>query len=526
MADRVKVAIVDQNSGKKYHVQLPVNVKTKQVLPALVKQLKLPTEGVGGDALQYDLTLETEDGKTRLAEDDVLAQVGVVDGVTIRITPQPKAGSENGLVKPDPEQAVVPVQELHPARYFTLQLNSPDGMPIFRTDFQVEQFEILTKELAGVLAQRGIFGLQESIEARIIPHADQAPHYDRPEIIRSARTREDGQGSLDIFFDGVPAPVEKVTYLTIQLRSTEKNDIYRFDWKLDSVLGGLLTEVVQFLLDSGKLSNGSHFTYVLSAQEGGIPNLHPVVQKRKKIITSQSEKQKVSPPEPPVSLDQVSVLATEAIPPAEPDDLEIVVDSVEELIKPEPKSMKTYPNLELVGQIGEGQIPIFVRRGARDRSLKAASVSAGTEEEVGGFLIGRVYRDPETGQLFVEVAEVVEADQARGTYLSVDFDYNAWRQVLDRIDRDFPGQFLVGWYHTHLVSQAVVVPVDQPDKEREYIAIYSPFFSHLDLFLHRHFFPDPWHVALLLDLRCNAQVFFAWQSGQIKPTQGYYLYGE
>jgi hypothetical protein len=90
--DRAKVAIIDQNSGKSFHVQLPVNVKTKQVLPALIRQLKLPTEGVGGEALQYVLALETKDGNVLLAEDDILSEAGVVDGVVMTITPVMPAG--------------------------------------------------------------------------------------------------------------------------------------------------------------------------------------------------------------------------------------------------------------------------------------------------------------------------------------------------------------------------------------------------------------------------------------------------
>jgi hypothetical protein len=185
--------------------------------------------------------------------------------------------------------------------------------------------------------------------------------------------------------------------------------------------------------------------------------------------------------------------------------------------------MAAYADVEIQGQVSEKCLPIFVRRGAMEQARKAAHVGAKAEEEVGGFLLGNVWRDPDTQRLFVDITEVVEADQARGTYVSIHFDYNAWRQVLDRIDRDFPDKFLLGWYHTHLISQAVVLPTGKT--ENEYIAEYVPFFSAPDLFIQRNFFPDPWHVALLMDLRCKRDVFFAWQDGDIQAATGYYLYG-
>ena len=523
-----KVAIIDQNSGKKYHVQLPVNIKTAQVLPTLLKALKLPTEGAGGERMQYDMTLETGDGgKVRLEEDAILAEAGVVDGAVIRITPHMTAGAQELPLIPIPSLPAEPLPEPKPVRHFKLHLTNPDGSPLFETDFLVDHFETLITQLAALLVQRNLLRAGEQYDARIIPRTDDHPNFTKPEIIRGDHVQDNGQGFLDLLFETSAAPQEPVTYLTTQIRSAQSGDALRFDWQLDAMIGGLITDVGQYLLDSGKLASGGRFRCTVTAHEASLPNIHPAAQPKKLPKNAQTTKPKTAAVEAPISADQIIIDGVETLPqPAPQEDIEIVVDSVEELIKPEPRSIKEYANVELVGQKVEGQIPIFARRGAMARALQAASVSAGSEAEVGGFLIGSVHRDPETNELFVEVSEVVEADQARGTYLSVDFDYNSWRQVLDRIDRDFPGKFLVGWYHTHLISQAVVVPVEQPGQPKEYQALYVPFFSHMDLFIHRHFFPDAWHVALLLDLRCNSQVFYAWQSGQIQPTHSYYLYGE
>jgi len=206
------------------------------------------------------------------------------------------------------------------------------------------------------------------------------------------------------------------------------------------------------------------------------------------------------------------------------DDIDIVIGPVEELIKPELKSMTDYRDRKAVGRISEQDIPIFLKQNARMQVHKSASASEQVVEEVGGFLLGNVFRDPNSDQLFVDISETVEADEARGTAVSLDFNYSAWRQVLDRIDRDCPDKIPVGWYHTHLFSQAIVLPVE--GAENEYIARYMPFFSQPDLFIHRNFFRDPWHVALVLDLRCKCEAFFSWHGGDIQATHGFYVYGE
>ena len=124
-------------------------------------------------------------------------------------------------------------------------------------------------------------------------------------------------------------------------------------------------------------------------------------------------------------------------PPAEDDgmDVEIVVESVETLIKPISKSMKAYAGVERIGDPHDQDLPIFMSRKARDRAHEAAHSARGRKRWAAScWAISSTTR---LGQLFVDVAEVVVADQAKGTYVSINFDHAAWRQVFDRLDRDF-----------------------------------------------------------------------------------------
>ncbi len=411
-------------------------------------------------------------------------------------------------------------------RYFKLRLTTLGGDFLFETDFLADQFENFVRHLASGLVQQGAFRPNEYYNARVIPRVDDNPSFERVSLLKASEVPNDGYGFLDILFEQVELPIDPVTYLTLQLRSAETNSAYRWDLRLDTYLGEILTRAVQTLLDDdtdNTLKNGDHFQFYVSAHDKGRPRLDPVAVLKAPTAT-------VLAPLQEQDIGEITVLPDDAGPmasgpaPVEDEEIEVKVEFVEDLIKPKSKSMTAYADKESVGQISEQDIPIFMKRSAMKQARKSASTSAESLEEVGGFLLGNVFCDSGTGRLFVEISEVVEADEARGTAVTLDFNYSAWRQVIDRIDKDFPDKTLVGWYHTHLISQAVVLPVEEA--ENEYIAGYVPFFSPPDMFVHSNFFPNPWHVALVMDLRCDLDVFFAWQAGNIRGPRSFYVYGE
>jgi hypothetical protein len=427
-------------------------------------------------------------------------------------------------------------------RYFKLRLTIPKGEQLFETDYQVNQFDFFFRNLASIMVQSKLFREGEQYDARIIPRIDQNPSFDRHVVIKGSEISDNGkQGFLGILFENTEPPLENVTYLTAQIRSIESNIAYRFDCRLYDFISLILRNSALVLLNEKLLKEGEHFKFQVSAHDQGRARADAEVLMKTMEVTN-STLQKKQNPEVTISSDNAArhqdgidtpssdpaygdVSTPILKPPEKPeDDLNIVIESVEELIKPVPKSMSTYVDKEINGTISDLDLPIFIKRCAMQKAHKAADVSMQVDEEVGGFLVGNVYKDPETDRLFVDISEVVEADKAHGTYVSLNFNYESWRQVLDRIDREFPNKYPIGWYHTHLISQALVFPVK--GTEDEYIAKYDPFFSHPDHFIHGNFFPDPWHVALVMDLLCKQDVFFAWRDGQITKAQGFYLYGE
>ena len=63
------------------------------------------------------------------------------------------------------------------------------------------------------------------------------------------------------------------------------------------------------------------------------------------------------------------------------------------------------------------------------------------------------------------------------------------------VEDKYPDHHVLGWHHTH------------PD--------FGVFLSAYDLFIHRHFFPQPWQVALVVDPLRQELGFFQWRENEV-----------
>ena len=109
------------------------------------------------------------------------------------------------------------------------------------------------------------------------------------------------------------------------------------------------------------------------------------------------------------------------------------------------------------------------------------SVRAATEEhcfsrvdvEVGGFLLGNI-TDSEVHVCASQPARTAESGQTQLT-----FTHEAWDEVLGKMDTEFAGLEIVGWYHSH------------PG--------FGCFLSDYDIFIQENFFASPGQHALVID---------------------------
>lgn len=151
---------------------------------------------------------------------------------------------------------------------------------------------------------------------------------------------------------------------------------------------------------------------------------------------------------------------------------------------------------------GDEPIAVFVSEQVM-RAIERHSASD-KEHEIGGVLIGGFYRNDERS--FVEVTDIIEAENAAGTDISLTFTHETWEHIHDQAARRGGDAQIVGWYHTH------------PG--------LGVFMSKQDEFIHSSFFADPWHVAIVYDPIYSNWGCFKWADGKLERADGFYVVAE
>lgn len=150
----------------------------------------------------------------------------------------------------------------------------------------------------------------------------------------------------------------------------------------------------------------------------------------------------------------------------------------------------------------EPLVKVFLSQPAYSR-IRVHSASD-TSVEVGGVLVGH-WCLGENHEQFVVVEHALPGRHTRQGASFVTFTTDSLLDFHDQIDANFKGMLMVGWYHTH------------PGM--------GIFLSHYDLWLHRHFFPEPWQVALVVEPVAEAAGFFIRQKQDIlDPTRYFGFY--
>jgi proteasome lid subunit RPN8/RPN11 len=155
----------------------------------------------------------------------------------------------------------------------------------------------------------------------------------------------------------------------------------------------------------------------------------------------------------------------------------------------------------------EGLLPaltVFITQRAFVRVC--AHAGSDLQNEMGGALAGKWRVDAASGRSFVVVEAVLPAPFTRQGSTFVTFTQDSLVALNDELESRCPGKKMVGWYHTH--------------------PRMGIFLSGYDTWLHEHFFPEPWQVALVIDPHAVEGGFFIRDAdGDLQP-QRYFGFGE
>ncbi len=143
-----------------------------------------------------------------------------------------------------------------------------------------------------------------------------------------------------------------------------------------------------------------------------------------------------------------------------------------------------------VGTIFNDALPIFVYEDVLDQVIEYSE--SNQSREIGGFLIGDLHQDK---RQYVEVRHFLPADKTESRAASLTFTHESWSAARREIENRFPDDRIVGWHHTH------------PG--------FGIFLSGYDLFIHQHYFCQPWEVALVVDPQANEFGFFQWRQDKV-----------
>ncbi|HSH03931.1 MAG TPA: hypothetical protein VLL52_15555 [Anaerolineae bacterium] len=136
--------------------------------------------------------------------------------------------------------------------------------------------------------------------------------------------------------------------------------------------------------------------------------------------------------------------------------------------------------------------PVF--RACQDHALSSM------RREVAGVLIGPPPEKQPDNRYLVHITDMIIAKHTRMQGASVTYTPESWRYLNDIMHERYPDEsaVMVGWYHTH------------PG--------FGIFLSGMDLFIHKNFFTQLWHIALVLDPVGRTSGFFCWDRHQTRVS--------
>jgi len=166
------------------------------------------------------------------------------------------------------------------------------------------------------------------------------------------------------------------------------------------------------------------------------------------------------------------------------------------------RALRWEPKDEVMRQ-QQAPMTIFLTQSAYVRMC--AHGGSDLNNEVGGWMAGKLCRDALSGELFTVVDTVLPAVYTDQGAAHLTFTGDTQIALHNHLEEHFPDKVFLGWYHTH--------------------PRMGVFFSQWDAWLHQNFFPEQWQVALVIEPHQSIGGFFIRQpDGSLDQRQYYGFY--
>jgi proteasome lid subunit RPN8/RPN11 len=368
--------------------------------------------------------------------------------------------------------------------YLTLKLSTAALGLIYEKDFSTSDvFESFIRMLVSSMVTVGFLKEKQLYWATITPGYEDRPPSDQA-VVESGTEDEmlqgAGQGWLSLALGEEMPPDVPMRYFRVELHTTPPDiKIYRKEFPLGMV--DYLSNRVKTSLAQAEVIRADETLQVeLYIRSGDNPRFE------REIIHALPE--------------ELSSL-----------EIEVEVDTLEETFpeKPMPECA--------CGQSGKGPVDemvIFCKEDGLKRLSNFVHQTASRTQEIGGVLIGEVYRQLGTGRLHIEIEDFIPAEQTQADAVSLRFTHETWRRLRAEKEARYPtSKLIIGWYHTH-----PPMPVSE-----DRVETYSVrFFSREDMEFHRSAFSQAWQVALVMDAESDEKSFFRW-AGEKLIESAYHL---
>jgi proteasome lid subunit RPN8/RPN11 len=163
--------------------------------------------------------------------------------------------------------------------------------------------------------------------------------------------------------------------------------------------------------------------------------------------------------------------------------------------------------------------PVVIPRHVLEEAVEEARQAP--TREVGGVLLGHLKRDPDNGELFLQVTCQVPAEQTEATTTSVTFTPATWARVREVLELRGEGEVFAGWVHSHPFRFCAECPLPTPQECVDKVLFYSTD----DEFLMELSFARPFMVGLLTAVESKLERklghapvrLYGWKDGEIEP---------